>query len=103
MADTRESVTCETCGAPHHVECWSENGGCAVTACPAGPADVPAPTPVERRRPSIVLSEADLDADLVVGRRRGSRRSTTVVLVAVAAALALCTIVLLLSEVWPPW
>jgi hypothetical protein len=30
-------VVCSACGAPHHGECWDENGGCAVVACSAGP------------------------------------------------------------------
>jgi Prokaryotic RING finger family 1 len=28
---------CGSCGSVHHNECWDENGGCAVTACEAGP------------------------------------------------------------------
>lgn len=28
---------CERCEAPHHAECWTENQGCAVTGCAAGP------------------------------------------------------------------
>jgi hypothetical protein len=26
-------VFCEACGIPHHAECWSENGCCAVFGC----------------------------------------------------------------------
>src|SRR4051812_35993384 len=84
-----ENVRCETCGAPHHAECWSENGGCAVTMCPAGPPDVPNPTPIERRGPSIVLSEGDLDAALTAPRRRRSHGSPTVLLLAAAVVLVL--------------
>lgn len=30
-------MECESCYAPHHDECWSENGGCAVASCERGP------------------------------------------------------------------
>jgi hypothetical protein len=29
---------CSVCGAPHHGDCWADNGGCAVVACAGGPA-----------------------------------------------------------------
>jgi hypothetical protein len=32
-----EAVRCGTCAAPHHADCWDENGGCAVVACAGGP------------------------------------------------------------------
>ena len=28
-----EVVTCPRCSAAHHVDCWSENDGCAVVSC----------------------------------------------------------------------
>jgi hypothetical protein len=28
---------CGVCGAPHHADCWHDNGGCAVIACAGGP------------------------------------------------------------------
>ena len=28
-----ETAVCESCGAAHHAECWSENGGCCVRNC----------------------------------------------------------------------
>ena len=31
---------CPECGASHHGDCWSENGGCAVVGCVAGPSEV---------------------------------------------------------------
>lgn len=31
-------VVCGVCGAPHHADCWHDNGGCAVVACAGGPA-----------------------------------------------------------------
>lgn len=32
---------CPSCGAVHHEECWTENGGCAVTGCAGAPATGP--------------------------------------------------------------
>ncbi|HEX8206570.1 MAG TPA: RING finger protein, partial [Solirubrobacteraceae bacterium] len=28
---------CPTCGAAHHDDCWSDNGGCSVVGCAGGP------------------------------------------------------------------
>jgi hypothetical protein len=45
-------VVCGACNAPHHVECWSDNGGCAVIGCVGGPtrdAVTPATTPAVTR------------------------------------------------------
>lgn len=40
-----EMTRCGVCAAPHHADCWSDNGGCAVVACPGGPqAHTPAGT-----------------------------------------------------------
>lgn len=33
-----EIVECGVCHAPHHGDCWQDNGGCAVVACAGGPA-----------------------------------------------------------------
>jgi Prokaryotic RING finger family 1 len=33
-----EIAVCAECTAPHHRECWDENGGCAVVACAGGPS-----------------------------------------------------------------
>lgn len=41
-----EIATCGVCRAPQHVECWEENGGCAVVACAGGPGSSPAQTRV---------------------------------------------------------
>jgi hypothetical protein len=29
---------CPSCGEPHHLDCWQENGGCTVYGCRASPA-----------------------------------------------------------------
>ena len=33
-----ESTSCPACQAPYHLECWTENGGCAVYGCSQVPA-----------------------------------------------------------------
>jgi hypothetical protein len=30
-------MVCGVCRAPHHLDCWADNGGCAVVACAGGP------------------------------------------------------------------
>lgn len=39
---------CEICGATHHLDCWTDNGGCAVVGCAAGPGARPAAAAGER-------------------------------------------------------
>lgn len=53
-------VACEACHASHHGECWSENGGCAVTGCPqqAGVAGGDAPTAVMPTGPALTGASA---------------------------------------------
>jgi len=54
-----ELTRCGVCSAPHHGDCWSDNGGCAVVACAGGPsgaagqagAPAPAQTPATRVMP----------------------------------------------------
>jgi hypothetical protein len=36
-----ELVECPTCHAPHHRDCWIENGGCTVFGCENAPIDDP--------------------------------------------------------------
>lgn len=36
-----ERMDCPTCGESHHLDCWTENGGCTVFGCASGPADEP--------------------------------------------------------------
>ena len=35
------AMRCESCQTPHHVECYSENGGCTVFGCKSAPPDDP--------------------------------------------------------------
>jgi hypothetical protein len=32
---------CQSCGTPHHHECWSQNGGCTVYGCSGAPSEEP--------------------------------------------------------------
>jgi TM2 domain-containing membrane protein YozV len=34
-------MECSSCGAPHHQDCFAENGGCTVFGCAQAPADEP--------------------------------------------------------------
>ncbi len=43
------AATCGDCGAAHHGDCWSENGGCAITGC----ASAPDPTLQTAAAPSV--------------------------------------------------
>lgn len=38
LKESVEIVECGICHAPHHGDCWQDNGGCAVVACAGGPA-----------------------------------------------------------------
>lgn len=40
-----EVTVCPTCGSVQHTECWTENQGCAITACASGPATAPTTPP----------------------------------------------------------
>jgi len=39
---------CRSCGAPHHIDCWAEYGGCSIPGCAEAPAadNQPLPMPV---------------------------------------------------------
>ena len=39
-------ATCPSCNAVHHAECYTENGGCAVAGCTAGPGHQTATAPL---------------------------------------------------------
>ena len=43
VKEDTEVEVCPSCGAPHHAECWSDNQGCAITACASGPGSASAP------------------------------------------------------------
>jgi hypothetical protein len=38
MKEGGEVVLCGHCHSVHHLDCWTDNGGCAVVACAGGPA-----------------------------------------------------------------
>ncbi len=37
LKESVQIAVCGVCGAPHHADCWHDNGGCAVVACAGGP------------------------------------------------------------------
>jgi len=39
------AIACPTCHAPHHGDCWDDNGGCALVGCASGPNHVGAGKP----------------------------------------------------------
>ena len=39
------ATVCPTCHAPHHGDCWEDNGGCAIVGCASGPNYVGAGQP----------------------------------------------------------
>jgi TM2 domain-containing membrane protein YozV len=39
-ADPNRTI-CPTCTAPHHGDCWEENGGCTVFGCASAPGEGP--------------------------------------------------------------
>jgi TM2 domain-containing membrane protein YozV len=50
-----EGMECPGCGAPHHSDCFLENGGCTVFGCSAGPTD----------EPKISVSATDMSGNVI--------------------------------------
>ncbi|MEV4421486.1 RING finger protein [Patulibacter sp. NPDC049589] len=95
-----EVTTCDACHAAHHVECWTENGGCAVTGCPqqAGvTADAPT-QPLPQGAAAYAAAAAPTGAPAWAsapppapagaGRRNGPHWGVIVALVALVLVLA---------------
>lgn len=55
----RPVASCSACHTPHHEECWSYNGGCAIFGCTGHSARVP---PVPRWSPERFLARAGVVA-----------------------------------------
>lgn len=56
-ADEARVVLCPGCGAPHHADCFEENGGCTVFGCSAAPA----------AEPKLSISSPDLQQTEITG------------------------------------
>lgn len=56
-----ETVACESCGTPHHADCWAENGGCCVKDCPSVVRNVELDLPPPRED-SLVLSKEAVES-----------------------------------------
>ncbi len=92
-----EVAACGVCGAPHHMECWDENGGCAVVACAGGPGSVPAPSRVSAPGGYPTPAQAPAPAPYWPPPQRRSARGWLIgaaVLVVLAAAGAAVAIVI---------
>jgi len=51
-----EVIECGGCHAPHHADCWSDNGGCSMMGCVGGPeAADPAASPTEVLAPTTAV------------------------------------------------
>jgi hypothetical protein len=62
-----EVVVCSACAAPHHADCWHDNGGCAVFACEGGHA----PTSTEHRSVATAATTSEPLSGLAsAGKRR---------------------------------
>ncbi len=82
-------VACGACHAPHHQDCWTDNGGCAIVACDGGPAagtsqHAPPPT---RRHPVAPPPIVPPPPPPAPAPGDGGARSSTVLIVACAVAL----------------
>jgi hypothetical protein len=72
---------CPSCGAPHHEDCWQENGGCAVVSCASGPAagDTVVLPAIEEPSEPVVVEVAEAS-----GTARWRRRALPVAITALA-------------------
>lgn len=83
---------CPSCGAEHHADCWTENDGCAVLGCAAGPpvkkaAEIVLP-PIEEPSTTVVV---DVEAGQAEEDKGGHRRFAQPLIVgaAVVAVMAI--------------
>lgn len=98
-------AVCWACRAPHHADCWGDNGGCAVIGCRAGPAGT---TPIALTEPlPTVASASRLRVDqadsggyrspTIPDGQRKSNRSLIAAFVAVALAGAAVVVALVVT------
>jgi hypothetical protein len=85
-----ETVSCPGCRAGHHLECWAENGGCAVLGCSAaatpGPAAVVPAQPMASRA-AVTPPPPPAPAVAPAAHRGGS--SSMLVVACVVAVIAI--------------
>ncbi len=56
LKEGAELAVCGACGAPHHSDCWHDNGGCAVFGCAgAPPAGGGATAPLQAKTPPTAI------------------------------------------------
>ena len=77
-------LTCASCNAVHHGECWEENGGCAVWGCESRPAPGQPSSSSESESESdplphvkvrTVIEPDDVDPPLGASQPRDNRRT----------------------------
>lgn len=59
---TSTALACPSCGTPHHPDCWTDNGRCAVSMCEIGleaPTHLPPPPPPGSRPMLVVRFDDD--------------------------------------------
>lgn len=54
LKESVQIAVCSVCGAPHHADCWQDNGGCAVVACAGGPTAAAVDRPTASTTPAAV-------------------------------------------------
>lgn len=91
VEDVADAKECPSCGASHHNDCWSENGGCAVVGCssgpqPAGGQGVVLP-PIEEPEPSVVVDVEEAAEEETPAS--GRRAVTAIAILAVVAMVAI--------------
>jgi hypothetical protein len=94
-------AVCEACGAAHHSDCWHDNGGCAILACPGGPTAPGSTLPVDAAyQPSPTEANpqhafaAPPPPPLPAAERRGPSLAIAVFVLAVAVGGAAVAILL---------
>lgn len=88
IASGEQTNHCPACNAVHHTDCWTENGGCAVVGCSAGPqAAQPAPNQLPPLPPSKQPVPVEVESSPPMSGS-GNRWRTGGVIGLVAVALA---------------
>jgi len=86
---------CGACRSPHHAECWEENGGCAVVACPKGPR---AGDQRDAGPPGIAATEAHVSVSVELASTQGRGRGQLFAADAVAGLLVAGGVFVLINE-----
>jgi hypothetical protein len=86
-------VRCGDCATPHHADCWSGHGGCAVVACAGAPAQhaashqVPPDAPRPASPPPVIPMPTPAPAPIATPAARAWRPRAVAAAVAIALAV----------------